>query len=299
MSQVYAMESWQGRKHDALMTYIDWCNSSQNLDFQKQEVTNIFQNNQMVIVSWMPNFCDGTPSDLDYYIAEGSYDSFIVQWADLMDSILNQFPNNQVFIRLAHEMNGNWYAWSVAYPGASNTVEDFISMWIHTYDLVNSRWSGNNRNNVYWLWCPNNADVGGTPAESYYPGDNYVDWVGLDGYNWGALYSYSSWTNPAGVFDNMIGRLQTLTNKPIAVAEWGTTSLMNNSWDYDIAAKSGWIGEAFDYFENNGVSLISYFNIDKETDWAVFGGENGDETFQYNGESFNGYSAYQQGVQNL
>jgi len=300
MNQVYAMESWQGRKHDALMTYISWCNSSQNLNYQQQEVTNIFQNNQMVIISWMPTFCGNTPSDLDAYIAGGSYDSFIITWADLMDGILNQFSGNQIFIRFAHEMNGNWYPWSVAYPGSSNTAQDFIDMWTHVYDLVNSRWTGNNRQNVYWLWCPNNSDNGGTPAEDYYPGDSYVDWVGLDGYNWGAIYSYSSWSEPPQVFGGMIGRLQALAGqKPIAVAEWGSTSVTGNSSGYDIPAKVQWISQAFEYFSESGVSMISYFNIDKETDWAVFGGENGDETFQYNGESYNGYSTYQQGVQNL
>jgi len=301
MGQIYAMEQWQGRKHDAIMTYIDWCNSSQNLNYQQDEVTNIFQNNQMVIVSWMPDFCDGAPSDLDAYIASGAYDSFIIAWADLINNILNQFPGNQIFIRLAHEMNGNWYAWSVAYPGSSNTVEDFIAMWQHTYDLVNSRWTGNNRQNVYWLWCPNNADDGGVPAESYYPGDDYVDWLGVDGYNWGATQSWGSqWTSPSDVFDNMMGRLRNLNGgAPIAVAEWGTTSVYNTSGGYDISAKEDWLSEAFQYFGEQQVGLISYFNIDKETDWAVFGGQNGDENFEYNGESYNGYYNYQQGVQNL
>ena len=90
-------------------------------------------------------------------------------------------------------MNGNWYPWAGANNGGANGgPAKYIAAYRHVHDLF----VADGATNVYWVWCPLVADV---PAEAwnhwtnYYPGDAYVDWVGLDAYNWGNSSSCCTW----------------------------------------------------------------------------------------------------------
>jgi mannan endo-1,4-beta-mannosidase len=84
-------------------------------------------------------------------------------------------------------MNGNWEKWSPANNGSTPDPAAFVAAWRHVHDLFVQ----NGATNVVWVWCPNATDVPNATSApwnhwtNYYPGDTYVDWVGIDGYNWG------------------------------------------------------------------------------------------------------------------
>ncbi|CAF4257634.1 unnamed protein product, partial [Rotaria sordida] len=116
-------------------------------------------------------------------------------------------------------MNGNWYPWSMG-----STPQDFIETWRHIHDIFTNKSLNSTR--LQWIWCVNNADVGSYTAEHYWVGENYIDWMGIDGYNFGRSQSWSSWLSPSQVFDNMIIRLQNLSaTKPICINEYASTSI--------------------------------------------------------------------------
>ncbi len=79
---------------------------------------------------------------------------------------------------LAHEMNGNWYPWSLG-----STPNEYILAWRHVYTIFSNK--GLESTRLQWIWCVNNEDFGNYTAENYWVGDNYVDWIGIDGYNFG------------------------------------------------------------------------------------------------------------------
>jgi endoglucanase len=54
--------------------------------------------------------------------------------------------------------------------------------------------------NVSWVWCPNITGDKTTPLSQIYPGDNYVDWTCMDGYNWGTDTNGNYWQTFAQVF---------------------------------------------------------------------------------------------------
>ena len=54
--------------------------------------------------------------------------------------------------------------------------------------------------NATWVWCPNIASAVSHAAATLYPGDNYVDWTCMDGYNWGTDHG-NSWQT----FDQVFG----------------------------------------------------------------------------------------------
>ena len=84
-----------------------------------------------------------------------------------------------VFISINHEMNGNWYPYSQSYPGSTTTAADFVAAWQRIVTIFNQNGAGN----VAWVWSPNVPDVGGIGYASYYPGDEYVDWIGVSLYS--------------------------------------------------------------------------------------------------------------------
>jgi len=112
------------------------------------------------------------------------------------------------------------------------------------------------------VWCPNNACL---PAEAwnnlaaYYPGDQYVDWVGLDGYNWG----YSGWQSFDDIFSGAYQTLAALTAKPLMIGEFAAAEQGGD--------KAAWIGDALQKLNSNytRVKLFCWFNIDKERDWRI------------------------------
>jgi len=78
-------------------------------------------------------------------------------------------------------MNGNWYPWSEQVNG--NHPSQFVQAWQHVHDIFTKL----GVTNVTWVWSPNVEYGGSIPLSELYPGSNYVDWVGIDGYNWSTV----------------------------------------------------------------------------------------------------------------
>jgi hypothetical protein len=224
----------------------------------------------------------------------GKFDDYLHMYA--RDIVAGGLP---LGIRLNHEMNGDWYPWSernnVGEPINGNRPGDFVKMWRHVHDIFTEEGAGDL---VIWIWSPNitnnlapaNKEAG--YLESLYPGDDYVDWIGIDGYNWGASQSWSTWTAPDAVFGSMVARLRSISAKPLALTETASSSATPGA--VNVAAKSQWITQLFAYATApaTGARMIVWFNEDKETDWAVFGGSNGDETYRSGRTSYKAYASY-------
>jgi beta-mannanase len=187
---------------------------------------------------------------------------------------------------LAHEMNGNWFPWSLG-----STPTDFIMAWRHVYNIFSNKSLDSTR--LQWVWCVNNQDFGNYTAEDYWVGENYVDWIGVDGYNWGKSQSWFTWMWPNEVFDDMIGRLHKLSStKPLSINEYGTTSIIATNVS-NIQYKTEWLNQFCDYVSNSQVKMASYLNTDLETDWAIFGGMHGDVVWN----NHTAYTAYKNCLQ--
>lgn len=294
MDQVRAMESWQGRKHAVVNLFTDWTNSAKVMNnLFSQQLPNVWNNGNVPMITWEPFTGAKTPSDIEARIAAGQYDSYIGTWAGRLktflagpDGVAGTGDDRRAYLRLGHEMNGDWYPWGAAMGG--NTPADFIRMWIRVVDRF--RALGLDAGHVQWVWCVNNEDVGGYRAEEFYPGDAWVDWVAIDGYNWGASQAWSSWLSPAQSYGGMLARVRAVTGRPLALTEFATTS--STAAGASVAAKSQWITDVFAYVQANGIRMVCWFNADKETDWAVFGGSLGDGTYKSGRTTYRTYAAY-------
>ena len=310
MDRVQALESWQGKKLAVLNLFTTWCDQPTILDnLFNQQLLNIWNNQNVPIITWEPVFCISSPNptaaelntaapgDIEVRAANGELDAYLNKWADLMktflsgaDGVYNTSDDRRAYIRFAHEMNGDWYPWGAAKGG--NTPADYVRMWQRVKSLFYDK--GMEWTHLEWIWCVNFSDNGGYSAESFYPGDDYVDWVSLSGYNWGASQTWSSWITPEQTFEPMLNRMRALTTKPISITEFASTT--STIAGPSLTAKSQWITDVYKYALAQNIKMVVWFNLAKETDWAVFGGPSGDSTFDYNGMSYKAYTAYKTAV---
>ncbi len=134
-------------------------------------------------------------------IAAGTYDDYLSSFADSVSDF-----GHAVVIGFGHEMNAYWYSWGYTHVPAAT----FVAAWRHIVTLFRKEGA----DNVTWLWTLE-ADQPGTtgPIASWWPGAQYVTWVGIDGY-----YSRPSDTF-ASVFRQTIAQVRAFTGKPVLLSE--------------------------------------------------------------------------------
>ncbi|CAA6812266.1 MAG: Glycosyl hydrolase family 26/Calx-beta domain, partial [uncultured Thiotrichaceae bacterium] len=295
IDDITALEAWQEKKNAVITLFANFNPDQQNNVFTHQ-LPNLWNNGNIPLISWEPYLqATGTPDSIERDIVNGDHDIYLNSWiSDLKiflsgpDSTFNTADDRRIYLRLAHEMNGNWYPWSAV--NADESPQDYIAMWRHIHDIFTGMDIG--KNHVQWIWSTSATDHNAYPrmVEHYYPGDEYVDWLGVDGYGRKTSDTNSSVRMPARVFGNIIPRLRLISKKPISINETGAYSAAGTL----IGEKTVWLEKFFAYVKEHNIQLISWFNKDLEKDWAIFDGLYGDTTSTA-GETV--YSAYKTGVQ--
>ena len=298
MDHVRALEAWQGKRHAVVNLFTNWDGSTKTKNnLFAQQLPTIWANGNVPLITWEPFTGRATPADIERRVAAGQYDAYVTDWAGRLRSFLNgpdgapgTSDDRRAYLRLGHEMNGNWYPWGAAIGG--NSPSDFVAMWRRVHGVFDALGVGPAQ--LQWVWSVNHEDVGGFPAEAFFPGDASVDWVAVDGYNWGASQTWSSWRTPAEVLGPMVARLRAISARPLALTE--TASTTATAAGPSLAAKSQWATDLFAYAGAAQARMVVWFNQDKEADWAVFGGARGDGVFKYGRTSYRTYSAYRAAV---
>jgi hypothetical protein len=149
-------------------------------------------------------------------IIEGEHDEYIRRWAKEAKAWGKPF-----FLRFNWEMNGDWFPWSEKVNG--NKPTQFVLAWRHVYDIF----AEVGAENVTWVWCPNVLYPGAIPLQRLYPGDDYVDWLCADGYNWGTHpVRPGAWQSFEAVFRPTYDALTALSpGKPILIGETASTEI--------------------------------------------------------------------------
>jgi mannan endo-1,4-beta-mannosidase len=225
------------------MDYQRWDMNNQN-DFTEPNSFLISQWNAglLVNVSWHANnpWTGGPSTDWENTATEDPYDTRPVRelitpgnaaydrWMLMLDNIaggLQQLEDAGVVViwRPLHEMNGGWAWWQ------RQTPEDFTTLWQHMFNYFTLE---KGLDNLLWAYSPM---INGTEfdfrAMHYYPGDAYVDIVGLDKYM--AIGEDPLDLNRWGDYDALVA-----TGKPVGLFEFGPLPATGEGWDtvqYDYA----------------------------------------------------------------
>jgi hypothetical protein len=219
-------------------------------------------NGRELMVCWMPQKAQGVVRMAA--ISAGAHDQHLDQMLKGMRAV-----PGPVVVRFGHEANGNWYPWSAASSGprASNSSpEEYVAAW--RYVVARER-ALPGKSNIRWFWCPNATDAtsasGQTfPLERYWPGAQWVDLVGCDGYN-----EPQSWTSFDSVFERPYGRVTALSDQPFWIGEVGCHEPLPGQ----PGTKAGWIDAMLNSQRFPALQAVCYFDYDARSagraDWRL------------------------------
>ncbi|MFD3944260.1 glycoside hydrolase family 26 protein [Streptomyces sp. NPDC058579] len=165
--------------------------------FDSSGVRKAWESGALTVLSWEPfrtSLAD---------IADGASDGYIAEYARAVRTL-----NLPVAITFADEMNGFWEEWGTEHA----TPEEYVRAWRRIHDVFADVGAAN----VIWTWSPNVINpMKKVALRPYYPGDAYVDWVGLVG--------YFTRVDPPDEFDELFGptiaQIRTFSPKPLIVLE--------------------------------------------------------------------------------
>lgn len=251
--------------------YTAW-GSKRDQAFPKKQVMDIKDLGSIPVITWEPwltDFEDNTETKLRPSkirdkkgmtdVANGVYDFYIKEWALEAKKI-----KTPLFIRLAHEMNDPYrYPWGPQ----NNDAKDFVSAWKHIHNVF--KYAG--VKNVIWIWAPH-------PAygyfEDYYPGSEFVDYVGTGTLNYGPVVNWGKWWSFNEILGNHYQELAAF-KKPIMLTEFASLSYGGdrNQW-YDEALRDIPI-------KYPQVKILLFFHFDadntttlQELNWQIINDKN-------------------------
>lgn len=255
LAELDAFEESAGAKPALVMYYQDWAHFP---EFEPQLVDPILERGAAAMLTWEPWDYTAGADQLAYRLSrilDGSHDAHIRRWAEGIARW-----GRPLYLRFAHEMNGPWSSWAEQANG--NKPGEYVAAWRYVRGMFDQAGA----ENVTWVWSPSVSAAGYTALPALaplYPGDALVDWVGLDGYNWGTTQAWGSrWQSPAEIFDATLEEVQSITSKPVMIGETASTE--------EGGDKAAWITELFDWLaQHREVRTLIWFDHDKETDWRV------------------------------
>ena len=181
-------------------------------------------------------------------IASGAWDNKINEWASHLEQFLNKGGGRSLVLAPLQEMNGDWTPYGC-------DPANFVNAYRRVVDIIRGR--GIDETQVRFAFAPNGWTTPGCGSiGSYYPGNGYVDVIGISAYRWGE----------EGVFAVMGGAVDQITasfpGKPIIIAQTGAVP---------SGSKDQWIREMMAWAASHpAVVAVVYFNLNKEVDWRVW-----------------------------
>jgi hypothetical protein len=207
-------------------------NWTDGITFPLTDVETIHNAGKIPFIRMMPrsNFDEGGP-DPSYTmqrIIDGDFDNELTQWA--IDAKSTGIP---LLVEFGTEVNGNWFPWNGQYNGGGTLTaygddalvdgpERFRDAYRHIIDLCNE----NDANNITWFFhvdAYSVPDADWNQIENYYPGDTYIDWLGVSIY--GPQESTEDYQEFSEIMNDIYPSLINLSDKPIAVLEFAITEV--------------------------------------------------------------------------
>lgn len=258
---VTALENRIGEPFAIVSFYQAWGDRPDEAEFPLRAVSTIDRLGSIPMITWEPWVKDfdpalrpnlPKPAEREYAslsaIARGDYDFYVTRWA----SAAGRY-GKPLYLRFAHEMNDPYrYPWG---PQNGNRPDDFIAAWKHVHLIFQKM----NATNVLWVWSPH---ISMPWFEYYYPGDEWVDWIGTGVLNYGDVAPWSRWWTFHQIIEKAYPALTKL-GKPIMITEFGSVTSGGDAAEWyaqafrDMHAKYGAIRSVIFFNQTHDLTLSS------------------------------------------
>lgn len=168
-----------------------------------------------------------------YRILNGEYDEYFINYARDLKAF-----GKPIIFRLNNEMNGDWCWYSAFYT--SRDADIYKQLWHYIRNIFDNE----GVDNLIWVWNPHDVSLPNftwNNALAYYPGDKYVDVIGMTGYNNGTYFAGEKWRTFSQIYSGLYGEYSSLFEKPFMLTEFSSNSIGGN--------KSAWITDMFKQLE--------------------------------------------------
>ncbi|TCO73152.1 glycoside hydrolase family 26 protein [Marinisporobacter balticus] len=214
----------------------------QSLDvpFPMEEMINAYKKNRYVELTLQTMHMGQDNASITYDILDGKYDDYFNEYVKKIKEF-----EHPILFRLNNEMNGDWCVYSSYYT--SKDTELYNELWRYLYN----KFEENGVDNVLWVWNPHDLSFPNFKWNhylNYYPGDQYVDIIGLTGYNTGNYYKGEIWRDFDEIYPVLYDEYMSIFEQPFMITEFGSNSVGGD--------KIKWVNDMFDRFEQNPFSNI-------------------------------------------
>jgi len=225
LPEIEYIENTEDLDFNIISYYIGW-NPESLENFPHKLMRGIYERKAIPMITWEP-WASALPQSENNEelkaekkilknIAEGIYDGYIREFFKILKSY-----DQPVFLRFAHEFDNPQYPWS---QEGNNTPEEFINAWRHVYDIAQDE----DATKIVFVWNPWSIEG----MSQYYPGDHYVDWIGI------TLLNYDSFNREGNPFpfkelyEPIQAELNNFTRKPVMLAEFGSLDINDNQEEW-------------------------------------------------------------------
>ena len=207
-----------------------YCHVSDQFDPKglEQALRNAYLNGKTVELTLQTHATDS--SNMVYRILKGEYDDYLQAYARVVADF-----GHPVLFRPFNEMNGDWCSYSAYHTSRDTDIFKALYRYIHGI------FAEAGAENVIWVWNPNERsfpDFKWNHEIMYYPGDKYVDVVGLTGYNTGTYYQGETWRSFQEIYAPLYQKATGLYEKPLMITEFACSRIGGD--------KEQWVQDMFD-----------------------------------------------------
>ena len=246
MPDITQLEIDKNIHFNLISLYLAWNKNSID-NFPDELITSIYSQNAVPLISWEPWGTEiSTRNDgnlkkgqkILQHIAQGDFDDYIRNFVCLLKNY-----DRPVFLRFAHEFDNPQYPWSLK---GDNTPGDFKAAWRHVYQLIDP----DGANKIVMVQNPWKAE----DMQTYYPGDEFVDWIGITALNYDFLNEDKKYHSFREIYQALHEELKHFQTKPVMLSEFGSLNLLNR--------RKEWIEKALqtinsEYTEVSGIVLFN------------------------------------------
>lgn len=244
-----AFEQSINKDADIVAVHIHWGNENK---FPHEFATEVLERGATLMIFWNPmDYTKSVDEQEPFHfnhILDGSWDEYIHEFVQETKRF-----DGHVIIAPMEEVNGEWTSWS-GYKSRYGTIDQYINSFRYLYDKFEGV------QNVDFAWVINHTSVPNVQANSirtYYPGEGYVDLIGINSFNFG---------------DPWVG-FDTLVQEPIKeVNEFDIPIYITSVASAEGAQKAEWINIFFasHFFTEGTLRGFIWFNEDKERNWTIW-----------------------------